>query len=105
MLPGRSKSSIPQGSCPSPCPPASPVKDIRDDMFSDLDIRMRTAKGLPTLADGTIGIGDVHMSTMAPTIKAQPIFKSWEREALDNPEVKRKATVAQLCEFVQPFLL
>jgi hypothetical protein len=96
MLPGRSKSNFvadprqTQG-------PTSSAKEYKDDMHPDLDIRMRTAKGLPSLADGTIGVTDVHMSTLTPTGKAQPVFKTWEREALNSNEVKRKATVAQLC--------
>ena len=100
MFPGRSKSSVPPGSLHSACPPASPAKNTKDDMLSDLDIRMRTAKGFSELADGTIGAADVHMNTLAPTVKAQPVFKPWEKEALENTEVKRKATVSQLCKLI-----
>ena len=55
------------------------------------DIRMATAKGHP-LYD------DVRMETArgATTLK-QGGFQVWERELLESSEVKRKATVAQLC--------
>lgn len=55
------------------------------------DIRMATAKGHP-LHD------DIRMETArgAITVK-QSRFQVWERELLDSSEVKRKATVAQLC--------
>ena len=60
-----------------------------------IDVHMRTAKGYPTLAD------DIRMETArnAATLKGSHL-KIWERELLDAPEVKRKATVAQLCEFI-----
>lgn len=56
------------------------------------DIRMATAKGHP-LHD------DIRMETArgATTIK-QGGFQVWERELLESSEVKRKATVAQLCK-------
>lgn len=73
------------------------IAGVKDDLYPGLDIRMHTAKGIPNLADGTIGFQDIHMNTIAPTVKAQPVFKPWERQALDSNEVKRKATVAQLC--------
>ncbi|KAL1673273.1 kinase-like domain-containing protein [Schizophyllum commune] len=65
------------------------AKDLTKRM-KDMDIRMETARGFPS-------VDDVHMETArgAPTSKA-PGFKLWERELLQSPEVKRKATVAQL---------
>ncbi|PFH48201.1 hypothetical protein AMATHDRAFT_49693 [Amanita thiersii Skay4041] len=60
------------------------------------DVRMTTAKGY-TLTN------DVSMETAkgnATTIKKG--FKVWERELLDSPEVRRKATVAQL--YIPDFL-
>ena len=76
--------------------------------YSELpDIHMNTAKGL------TIGVPDIRMATAKgltvdkdirmETAKAgatlkQSGFKLWEKELLDSPEVRRKATVAQLCE-------
>jgi hypothetical protein len=42
---------------------------------------------------------DIHMQTARPeqTQSKSQVFQLWERELLDSPEVKRKATVAQLC--------
>lgn len=60
------------------------------------DIRMATAKGsiVPDISSG-----DIRMATAkpGPTIK-QGRLQLWEKELLDSAEVKRKATVAQLCE-------
>jgi hypothetical protein len=67
---------------------------------------MDTAKGV------IVGMGDISMSTARPpwnddiqmeTAKAGTTVKQgglqmWERELLESPEIKRKATVAQLCE-------
>lgn len=70
------------------------------------DIHMDTAKGLTTYADIRMGTAkalssadDIRMDTAkgATTLK-QGGFQLWERELLDSPEIKRKATVAQLCE-------
>ena len=56
------------------------------------DIRMATAKAL-TLSE------DIRMETArAGTTIRQGHFQPWEKEHFDSPEVKRKATVAQLCE-------
>ncbi|EPS99674.1 hypothetical protein FOMPIDRAFT_1024135 [Fomitopsis schrenkii] len=67
------------------------------------DIHMNTAKGL------TIAANDVHMATAkgldadvrmetakAGTTVKQNGFQVWERELIESPEVRRKATVAQL---------
>ena len=78
----------------------------RDDAYGGLpDIHMNTAKGL------TIPATDVHMATArgldtdirmetakAGTTVKQNGFQLWERELIESPEVRRKATVAQLCE-------
>ena len=55
------------------------------------DVRMDTAKGY-TIAN------DISMDTARgnTTLKAGPL-KAWERELVDNPEIRRKSTVAQLC--------
>ena len=55
------------------------------------DIRMDTAKGY------TVN-NDIAMDTARgnTTLKVGPL-KVWERELVDNPEIKRKSTVAQLC--------
>ena len=66
------------------------------------DIRMATAKGGFTLR------GDIHMETLkggTTVIAKQNRFKLWERELLEAPEVKRKSTVAQLCEFYYAFVV
>lgn len=57
------------------------------------DIRMATAKGDFNLKH------DVHMHTVnqVSTVR-KGALKLWERELVEAPEVKRKATVAQLCE-------
>jgi hypothetical protein len=70
---------------------------------------MDTAKSI------TMGLRDIHMGTAKPgggawsddiamdtahnmtTVKGGG-FQLWERELLQSAEVKRKATVAQLCE-------
>ncbi|TBU30762.1 kinase-like protein [Dichomitus squalens] len=54
------------------------------------DIRMATAKGLTVDKD-------IRMETAkAGTTIRQGAFKMWEKELLESPEVRRKATVAQL---------
>ena len=56
------------------------------------DIRMATAKGMTMDKD-------IRMDTAKTnTTIRQGAFKVWEKELLDSPEVRRKATVAQLCE-------
>ncbi|KAG8874019.1 hypothetical protein FRB97_006200 [Tulasnella sp. 331] len=54
------------------------------------DVRMDTAKGMT--------MGDVTMQTARGTTwkKTGPNLQLWERELVASPEVKRKATVAQL---------
>ncbi|KAF7310385.1 hypothetical protein HMN09_00580500 [Mycena chlorophos] len=72
--------------------PASTYRDVHMDTVASVgglpDIRMATAKAFPS---------DILMETAKEktTMKAGGL-KLWEREVLDNPEVKRKATVAQL---------
>ena len=57
------------------------------------DIRMNTAKSPLDLND------DIYMETarVATTVKQGVVFQPWEKDLLDSAEVKRKATVAQLC--------
>jgi len=57
------------------------------------DIRMNTAKSPLDRND------DIYMETarVATTVKQGVVFQPWEKELLDSAEVKRKATVAQLC--------
>lgn len=66
------------------------------------DVRMGTAKPLAynEITMGTAKAApDVHMATAkAGLTLRQAAMKDWERELLDSAEVKRKATVAQLCE-------
>lgn len=70
------------------------AKGLTGAMGSFADIRMGTAKGI-TVND------DIRMETArgATTLK-QGGFQMWERELLESSEVKRKATVAQLCESI-----
>lgn len=72
-----------------------------------IHIHMDTTKGI------TIGLRDIHMNTTkgdhgwnddismntakAATTMKPSGFQLWERELLESSEVKRKATVAQLC--------
>lgn len=65
---------------------AKSYNDIRMNTGRTLgeDIRMETARGAAATGGGS-------------TIR-NPKFKVWERELIDSPEVRRKATVAQLCE-------
>lgn len=68
---------------------------------------MDTAKGV-TMGMGDISMGtaripwndDIQMETArGGTTMKQGGFQMWERELLESPEIKRKATVAQLCEY------
>jgi hypothetical protein len=61
------------------------------------DVRMDTAKGATT--------GDVRMETArgATTYKRGAALQLWEKELIESPEVKRKATVAQLCWYTLLF--
>ncbi|KAJ7743868.1 AGC/NDR protein kinase [Mycena metata] len=86
--PTKDVSGLPQAN------PYSYYRDVHMDTAKGLtaagfpDVRMTTAKGFPS---------DIMMDTAKgnKTMKAGG-FQIWERELLDNPEVKRKATVAQL---------
>lgn len=73
------------------------------------DIRMNTAKGftmsspdirMATAKNGLTVQGDIRMETarVGDTTIRHNQFKPWEKELLENPEVRRKGTVAQLCE-------
>ena len=82
---------------------------IKDATYGGLpDIHMNTAKGM------TVPATDIHMATTkgvdtdirmettkAGTTVKQNGFQLWERELIESPEVRRKATVAQLCEWVR----
>nr|VWP00558.1 Chaperone protein dnaJ 2 [Ganoderma boninense] len=81
-------------------------KNQNQNLYSGLpDIHMNTAKGM------TVGLPDIHMATAkgytvdkdirmetakAGTTVKGGAFKMWEKELLESPEVRRKATVAQL---------
>lgn len=60
--------------------------------LSSPDIRMTTAKGMTMPSDISM-----HTARTDTTIRGGQ-FKPWERELLDTPEVRRKATAAQLCK-------
>lgn len=69
-------------------------------MPGDQDIRMGTAKpfGINDITMGTAKpANDIHMETAKTGLTLrQGAMKGWERELLESPEVRRKATVAQL---------
>lgn len=77
--------------------PGDRDRDIRMDTSkwdNSGDIRMQTAKGWNS--------DDVRMETakVHPTSGSRaPPLKLWERELIESSEVKRKATIAQLCEW------
>lgn len=39
---------------------------------------------------------DFHMKTVAREVPKERVLQPWERELLDKPDTKRKATVAQI---------
>ena len=86
---------------------AARAKNPNQSQYSDLpDIHMNTAKGLtvglPDVRMATakgMTIDDIHMDTAKAGTTLKAGFKMWEKELLDSPEVRRKATVAQLCEY------
>lgn len=104
-------------------PPPSPTKGLSNQLPSsplayvvDTDIHMNTVKntikdikmhtvrnaiaGLPFPSNRTLN--DVRMETMqggGTTVTSK--FQLWEVELLESSEVKRKATVAQLCMFLR----
>jgi hypothetical protein len=103
---------------PTTTTPSSPSKNIsglpqhKENNFSPYyrDIHMDTAKGLSSMG----GYADIHMGTArgltinnditmetarGGTTLKQGGLQIWERELLDSAEVRRKATVAQLCEY------
>lgn len=66
------------------------------------DIKMHTtysgpSPGLPIVDNNTLH--DVRMETARGGTTIKSGFQIWEMELLESPEVKRKATVAQLCEY------
>jgi len=81
----------------------------RGDLYGGyLDIRMNTAKGvtisspdirMATAKNGGLTVqSDIRMETarVGETTVRNNHFKPWEKELLENPEVRRKGTVAQL---------
>jgi hypothetical protein len=64
------------------------------------DVYMQTAKGW----NGGVGdLEDVRMETARPSgsaaVRMRPaVLQEWERDMLNSSEVKRKATVAQMCK-------
>lgn len=67
------------------------------------DIRMNTAKSPFNHINDDIYMETARGTAMNTTVKHGPAFQSWEKELLDSTEVKRKATVAQLCKFASSF--
>jgi cell cycle protein kinase DBF2 len=92
----------------SPPSPSKQISGLPQTNSYYRDIHMDTAKGLTSMqnfgdirmatAKGHLLQDDIRMETArgATTLK-QGGFQVWERELLESSEVKRKATVAQLC--------
>lgn len=60
-------------------------------------MRSGPKSGLPIMDNDTLS--DVRMDTArAGGTTVKPGLQLWELELIESPEVKRKATVAQLCE-------
>jgi hypothetical protein len=85
--------------------PGLPITQGNDyDFFQD--VQMGTAKGFTGLPDihmntarfDTLGADDIRMETARGATAKVNRFKMWELELLESPEVRRKGTVAQLCE-------
>lgn len=105
MSPGSSKPTA------GPPSPSKHISGLPDYASYYRDVHMDTAKGLNTLqsysdirmatAKGNHFADDIRMETARgeSTVK-QTGFQAWERELLESTEVKRKATVAQLCEYL-----
>jgi cell cycle protein kinase DBF2 len=100
---------LPTTNATSPPSPSKQISGLPQPNSYYRDIHMDTAKGLTSMQD----FGDIRMATAkghllhddirmetargATTLK-QGGFQVWERELLESSEVKRKATVAQLCK-------
>ena len=90
-------------------PPGSPTKAGGIAWSSSRDVRMNTAQSYGILGRDVLmqtakvwGDEDVRMETARgfpdTYVRRPPPLKLWERELLESPEVRRKATVAQLCK-------
>ena len=86
-------------------PAASQAGGKRDQLYAGLpDIHMNTAKGVPSkwqTGKAMATLKDIHMDTarVDPTKKMGGL-RARDKLKMDEPEVRRKATVAQLCECV-----
>ena len=115
MLTSRSQPELVPPSSPkcNPAPPAFKRPPVGYAYSSD--VHMNTAKnltskdimahavrsgpksGLPIMDNDTLS--DVRMDTArAGGTTVKPGLQLWELELIESPEIKRKATVAQLCE-------
>lgn len=102
---------LPTANVTSPPSPSKQISGLPQHNSYYRDIHMDTAKGLTSLqsfgdirmatAKGHLLQDDIRMETArgATTLK-QGGFQVWERELLESSEVKRKATVAQLCKSI-----
>lgn len=104
-------SSKPPAHASTPGSPSKATSGLPQPSPHYRDIHMETAKGLPTLgsyvdvrmgtAKGLTMGADITMDTArGGTTLKQGGPQLWERELLESSEVKRKATVAQLCEIL-----
>jgi cell cycle protein kinase DBF2 len=94
----------------SPTKPTSGLPEQENNSSYYRDIHMDTAKGLPSsmhnYSDIRMGTAkpfttkdDITMNTARGGATAKQIgFQTWEKELLESSEVRRKATVAQLCK-------
>ena len=104
-----SGTKLPTTNATSPPSPSKQISGLPQPNSYYRDIHMDTAKGLTSMqnfgdirmatAKGHLLQDDIRMETArgATTLK-QGGFQVWERELLESSEVKRKATVAQLCK-------
>jgi cell cycle protein kinase DBF2 len=100
---------LPTANATSSPSPSKQISGLPQPNLYYRDIHMDTAKGLTSMqnfgdirmatAKGHLLQDDIRMETArgATTLK-QGGFQVWERELLESSEVKRKATVAQLCK-------
>lgn len=89
---------------PIPHNPTTASHQLYSSSQSDEDVHMATMRGTvdPKMLKRYHASGlervqeDVHMKTVAREVPKERMLQPWERELLDKPDTKRKATVAQI---------